>query len=106
MRAAEPDRHADAVVHPDLVGAGPALTAAEHLHALAAFDGDQLLSGRWNLGALYLLPELREARLEPFWSDRERLRLHYLAMSQRRRRTRPVSTRRPPICRSAWSSRW
>ena len=59
-----------------------ALTAAEHLHALAAFDGDQLLGGRWNLGALYLLPELRDARLEPFWSDRERLRLHYLALSR------------------------
>lgn len=67
---------------PSLLGAHPALTAAEHLHALAAFDGDQLLSGRWNLGALYLLPELRDARLEPFWSDRERLRLHYLALSR------------------------
>ena len=67
---------------PQLLGATPALTAAEHLHALAAFDGDQLLSGHWNLGALYLLPELRDAKLEPFWSDRERLRLHYLALSQ------------------------
>ncbi|MCK0174950.1 MULTISPECIES: TetR/AcrR family transcriptional regulator [Mycobacteriaceae] len=67
---------------PNLLGAEPALTAAEHLHALAAFDGSQLLSGRWNLGALYLLPELRDARLEPFWSDRERLRLHYLALSR------------------------
>ncbi|WP_083410814.1 TetR/AcrR family transcriptional regulator [Mycolicibacterium rutilum] len=56
----------------------PALSAPERLHALAAFDGEQLLSGRWNLGALYLLPELRDSRLEPFWSDRERLRLHYL----------------------------
>lgn len=67
---------------PTLLGAQPALTAAEHLHALAAFDGGQLLSGRWNLGALYLMPELRGARLEPFWSDRERLRLHYLALSR------------------------
>ncbi|TQR78818.1 TetR/AcrR family transcriptional regulator, partial [Mycobacterium hodleri] len=49
---------------------------------LAAFDGGQLLAGRWNLGALYLLPELRGAGLESFWSDRERLRLHYLALSQ------------------------
>jgi AcrR family transcriptional regulator len=65
-----------------LRAAAPALTAAQHLHALAAFDGGQLLTGRWNLGALYLLPELRGARLEPFWSDRERLRLHYLALSQ------------------------
>jgi AcrR family transcriptional regulator len=67
---------------PSLLGADPALTAAEHLHALAAFDGNQLLSGHWNLGALYLLPELSDAKLEPFWSDRERLRLHYLALSR------------------------
>jgi AcrR family transcriptional regulator len=62
-----------------LSAADPSLSPAEHLHALAAFDGMQLLSGRWNLGALYLLPELRDSRLEPFWSDRERLRLLYLA---------------------------
>jgi AcrR family transcriptional regulator len=61
-----------------LAATKPELTAAEHLHALAAFDGDQLLSGRWNLGALYLLPEVREGHVEPFWSERERLRLHYL----------------------------
>jgi AcrR family transcriptional regulator len=67
---------------PSLTTADPPLTAAEHLHALAAFDGHQLLNGRWNLGALYLQPELRGAVLEPFWSDRERLRLHYLAFSQ------------------------
>jgi AcrR family transcriptional regulator len=65
-----------------LAGTEPALSAAEHLHALALFDGRQLLDGRWNLGALYLQPELRGARLEPFWSDRERLRLHYLAVSK------------------------
>jgi AcrR family transcriptional regulator len=67
---------------PSLLRAEPAMTPAEHLHALATFDGRQLLHGRWNLGALYLQPELRGARLEPFWSDRERLRLHYLAMSK------------------------
>ncbi|HEX2286118.1 MAG TPA: TetR/AcrR family transcriptional regulator [Mycobacterium sp.] len=67
---------------PSLLAAEPALTAAEHLHALAMFDGRQLLTGRWNLGALYLQPELRGARLEPFWSDREQLRLHYLAVSK------------------------
>jgi AcrR family transcriptional regulator len=67
---------------PNLGTAVPALSAQQHLHALAAFDGGQLLDGRWNLGALYLQPELRGAGLEPFWSDRERLRLHYLAVSQ------------------------
>lgn len=65
-----------------LADAEPALSPAEHLHALAVFDGRQLLDGRWNLGALYLQPELRGARLEPFWSDRERLRLHYLDVSR------------------------
>ncbi len=67
----------------DVLDSDRGLTAAEYLHALAAFDGDRLLSGRWNLGALYLLPELRGARLEPFWSERERLRLHYLARSHK-----------------------
>ncbi|WP_123023931.1 TetR/AcrR family transcriptional regulator [Mycolicibacterium stellerae] len=65
-----------------LRGATPEPTAVEHLHALAVFDGDQLLSGRWNLGALYLLPELRDAALEPFWSERERLRVHYLTLGR------------------------
>jgi len=60
----------------------PAMTAAQRLHALAVFDGRQLMCGRWNLGALYLLPELRGAGLEPFSSDRERLRRHYLALSR------------------------
>ncbi len=67
---------------PILAAADPPMSAREHLHALAAFDGHQLLNGRWNLGALYLQPELRGALLQPFWSDRERLRLHYLSLSQ------------------------
>ncbi len=57
-------------------------SAAQCLHALAAFDGAQLLTSRWNLGALYLLPELREARLATFWTERERLRLAYLDVSR------------------------
>ncbi|WP_197381515.1 TetR/AcrR family transcriptional regulator [Mycolicibacterium mengxianglii] len=60
----------------------PAPTPPQQLHALAAFDGTQLLTGRWNLGALYLLPELRQARLASFWADRERLRRHYLRFSR------------------------
>jgi AcrR family transcriptional regulator len=67
---------------PSLSGALPPLSAVEHLHALAVFDGTQLLHSRWNLGALYLLPELRGARLGSFWAERERLRLHYLAISR------------------------
>lgn len=66
---------------PSLRDARPKMTEAQQLHTLAAFDGRQLLSGRWNLGALYLLPELRGTGLEPFCSDRERLRQHYLELS-------------------------
>lgn len=62
--------------------AEPAPSPAQCLHALAAFDGAQLLTSRWNLGALYLLPELREARLATFWTERERLRLAYLDLSR------------------------
>ena len=61
---------------------GEPARAACTLHALAAFDGAQLLTSRWNLGALYLLPELREARLAAFWTERERLRLAYLELSR------------------------
>lgn len=90
---------------PSLLNATPPLSATEHLHALAAFDGDQLLGGTWNLGALYLLPELRADRLEPFWSDRERLRQHYLTLS-REVLHGPASIRRRPTYRSGWSNRW
>jgi AcrR family transcriptional regulator len=62
--------------------AQPALSPTECLHALVVFDGSQLLNSRWNLGALYLLPELRRARLASFWADRERLRLHYQGVSR------------------------
>lgn len=62
--------------------AEPPLSVYQRLHALAAFDGAQLLMSRWNLGALYLLPELREARLATFWTERERLRLSYLDLSR------------------------
>lgn len=63
-------------------GVDPPLSARQCLHSLAAFDGAQLLTSRWNLGALYLLPELREARLATFWTERERLRLGYLDLSR------------------------
>ncbi|NLV80435.1 MAG: helix-turn-helix transcriptional regulator [Rhodococcus sp.] len=50
---------------------GDGVPAAVHLCALAWFDAAQLSAGRWNLGALYTLPELRE---EPFVEFRERRR--------------------------------
>lgn len=67
---------------PFLLGTKPALTPTEHVHALAMFDGDQLLNRRWNLGALYLQPELRGPGLKPFWEGHDRLRWHYLTISQ------------------------
>jgi AcrR family transcriptional regulator len=54
--------------------------AAARLHALALFDGRQLCGTRWNVGVLYLLPELRTERFLPFQATRERLRQGYLAL--------------------------
>ncbi|MFJ1459884.1 TetR/AcrR family transcriptional regulator [Nocardia sp. N2S4-5] len=51
--------------------------APVRLYALAWFDVRQLCSARWNLGALYLLPELRSERFEAFRLRREELRGHY-----------------------------
>ena len=55
-------------------------TAPARIWALAAFDARLLSSGRWNLGALYLLPELRSANLAPFYTERQRLRAGYGAL--------------------------
>lgn len=63
---------------PHLLGTAP----ANHLHALAVFDGSRLLNRRWNLGTLYLQPELRSPGLSPFWQGHDRLRWHYLNLSQ------------------------
>jgi AcrR family transcriptional regulator len=51
--------------------------AAPRLHALAVGDVTQLCAGRWNLGALYLLPELRLDRFEQFRLRRAELRERY-----------------------------
>ncbi len=55
--------------------------AAPRLHALAVGDAIQLCAGRWNLGALYLLPELRTDRFEPFRRRRAELRNAYQELS-------------------------
>ncbi|MQY23210.1 hypothetical protein NRB20_63370 [Nocardia sp. RB20] len=47
------------------------------LYALAWFDVRQLCAARWNLGALYLLPELRSERFEEFRLRRAQLRQRY-----------------------------
>lgn len=47
------------------------------LWALAAFDVRLLCSGRWNIGALYLLPELRSDSFAEFHAQRGTLRAAY-----------------------------
>jgi AcrR family transcriptional regulator len=51
--------------------------AAARLHALIVADVAQLCRSTWNLGALYLLPELRVDRFEQFRLDRAELRDRY-----------------------------
>jgi AcrR family transcriptional regulator len=51
------------------------------LYALARFDVHQLCAARWNLGALYLLPELRTARFAAFRLRRDELRGHYESLA-------------------------
>jgi AcrR family transcriptional regulator len=47
------------------------------LYALASFDVALLTSGRWNVGALYTLPELRAEQFEGFRRDRLTLKRAY-----------------------------
>jgi AcrR family transcriptional regulator len=47
------------------------------LFALTFFDATLLCQGRWNLGALYYLPELRAERFAEFRRDRLRLKRAY-----------------------------
>lgn len=47
------------------------------LHALLRFDSTLLCAGRWNLGSLYLLPELRQPLFTAFRQDRIRLKRRY-----------------------------
>lgn len=61
-----------------LAGPGP---CAPRLHALVVGDATRLCGGRWNLGALYLLPELRVPRFETFRLRREELRQLYRRLS-------------------------
>jgi AcrR family transcriptional regulator len=51
--------------------------AAVRLYALARFDIGQLCDARWNIGALYFLPELRGDRFARFRSRRDTLRTSY-----------------------------
>ena len=55
--------------------------AAPRLHALVVGDVTQLCASRWNLGALYLLPELRLDRFEQFRLSRAELRGRYRSLA-------------------------
>ncbi|HYZ69358.1 MAG TPA: TetR/AcrR family transcriptional regulator [Mycobacterium sp.] len=55
--------------------------AAPRLHALVVSDVTQLCASRWNLGALYLLPELRLDRFEQFRLRRAELRHRYRSLA-------------------------
>jgi AcrR family transcriptional regulator len=55
--------------------------AAQRLHTLAFSDTRQLCASRWNLGALYLLPELRVERFAGFRAHRDRLREIYRSLA-------------------------
>lgn len=60
-----------------------ALAPEVRLCALAWFDAAQLCGGRWNIGALYHLPELRSDAFVDFRRNRRRLRLRYLQLAAR-----------------------
>lgn len=53
----------------------------DRLVRLAAFDAEQLASARFNLGALYHLPELAGDAFAEFRRDRAELAEHYRALS-------------------------
>lgn len=55
--------------------------ARDRLYTLVVADCSQLCASRWNLGALYLLPELRIARFAQFRASREELRRRYRALA-------------------------
>ncbi|WP_109528742.1 MULTISPECIES: TetR/AcrR family transcriptional regulator [Nocardia] len=55
--------------------------AATCLYTLAWFDVRQLCAAQWNLGALYLLPEVRSERFAVFRLRRDELRGHYEAFA-------------------------
>lgn len=52
----------------------PLRPAVQRLVEIIRFDVTQLLTSRWNLGVLYLLPEIRTAAFDAFRADRLALR--------------------------------
>lgn len=54
---------------------------AERLVEIVRFDVTQLVTSRWNLGVLYLLPEIHTAAFDPFRADRLALRDIYRSLA-------------------------
>ncbi|MEP9390949.1 TetR/AcrR family transcriptional regulator [Gordonia sp. VNQ95] len=61
-----------------LVGDGPAM---DRLLDLARYDAGQLVDSRWNLGSLYLLPEVADERYAEFRSARQELARAYESLT-------------------------
>ncbi|MGW5522457.1 TetR/AcrR family transcriptional regulator [Gordonia sp. NPDC003950] len=61
-----------------LVGDDPAM---DRLLDLARYDAGQLVDSRWNLGSLYLLPEVADERYAEFRSAREELAQAYESLT-------------------------
>ncbi|WP_040585771.1 TetR/AcrR family transcriptional regulator [Segniliparus rugosus] len=74
-------------------------SAAVRLYALALSDSEQLITSRWNLGALYLLPEVRAERFVAFQEKRTALRGCYeqLASAVAAEHGAPTGMRRLPF---------
>lgn len=58
------------------------VTIAGGLYALAITDAAVLVGWRWNLGALYLLPETRSPELAEFQAQRHALQKSYVDLSR------------------------
>nr|WP_299570592.1 TetR/AcrR family transcriptional regulator [uncultured Williamsia sp.] len=62
-------------------GQDTARPARDRLIEITRFDVTQLVTSRWNLGVLYLLPEIRTAAFDPFRADRLALRDIYRSLA-------------------------
>ena len=76
--------------------------AAPRLHALVVGDVTQLCASRWNLGALYLLPECGST-IRAFRLRRAELRGRYRSLPPRSSRNATVPLTQT-ICRFGWSN--
>jgi AcrR family transcriptional regulator len=68
------------LAHATALDADPDLPPDAKLFSLAAYDTAVLCGGPWNLGALYLLPEVRGERFTPFREQRAQLRAAYVTL--------------------------